>query len=56
MKAKAVAPAWSEIDLGDLKQGFRENLSAADIAGYLLRTEEEVQQKAQDLGMKLAPL
>ncbi len=56
MKAKAAAPAWSEIDLGDLKQGFRENLSVADIAGYLLRTEQEVQQKAQELGMKLAPL
>jgi hypothetical protein len=54
MKARAAAPGWSEIDLSELKQGFRENLSVTDIAGYLLRTEEDVLRKAHELGMKLA--
>jgi hypothetical protein len=54
MRARAAAPGWSEIDLSDLKRAFRENLSITDIAGYLLRTEEDVLRKAHELGMKLA--
>jgi hypothetical protein len=55
MQTTAPSRRWSELDLSDLRQGFRENLSVADIAGYLLRTEEEVRQKTQQLGMKLTP-
>jgi hypothetical protein len=55
MQIKVTSRRWSELDLSDLMQGFRENLSVADIAGCLLRTEEEVRQKAQQLGMKLTP-
>jgi hypothetical protein len=55
MQTKVTSRPWSELDLSDLMQGFRENLSVADIAGYLLRTEEEVRQKTQQLGMKLTP-
>lgn len=55
MKVRRALRQWSELDLSDLRQGFRENLSVTDIAGYLLRTEEEVLKKTQELGMKLPP-
>ena len=54
MPGKAVLPQWSEIDIGGLRQGFRDDLSVSDIAGYLLRTEDDIRQKAQELGIKLS--
>ena len=46
-------PGWSELDIRGLKQGFRDNVPAIDLAGQLLRTEEEIKQKALELGLKL---
>jgi hypothetical protein len=53
MTNQAAAPGWSALDLSDLRQGFRDNLSVSDIAGYLLRTEDDVREKARDLGIAL---
>jgi hypothetical protein len=53
MTNKSAPPAWSELDIRDLRRGFRDNMPVADIAGCLLRTEEDVRCKAQDLGIAL---
>ena len=46
-------PKWTELDTTGLRDGFRENLSVADIAGQLLRTEADVAEKALELGIRL---
>jgi hypothetical protein len=46
-------PNWTELDVADLRDGFRENLSLSDIADQLLRTEADVAGKARELGIKL---
>lgn len=46
-------PIWTELDIIGLREGFRENLSLADIAGELLRTDDDVADKAQELGIQL---
>ena len=46
-------PKWTELDIADLRLGFRENLSVSDIAGELLRTEADVVAKARELGINL---
>jgi hypothetical protein len=46
-------PKWTELDVADLRLGFRNNLSVSDIAGELLRTEVDVLAKAQELGINL---
>lgn len=46
-------PEWTKLDLIGLREGFRENLSLSDIAGQLLRTDDDVAAKAQELGIKL---
>ena len=46
-------PTWTELDIVGLREGFRENLSLADIAGQLLRTDDDVADKAQELGIQL---
>ena len=47
------AARWSELDISDLRMGFRDNMSVSDIADYLLRTEEDVRAKARELGIRL---
>lgn len=49
----AVRPKWSDLDVIGLCDGFRDNMSASAIADQLLRTEEDVRQKAEQLGLKL---
>jgi hypothetical protein len=44
---------WSELDISGLRSGFRDNMSLSDIAAYLFRTEEDVSQKARELGISL---
>ncbi len=51
MTGQAADPRWSAIDISGLRQGFRDQLSVSDIAGYLLRTEEDIRQKARELGI-----
>jgi hypothetical protein len=51
--ARSAQPKWTELDLIGLREGFRENLPLSDIAGQLLRTEDEVADKARELGIKL---
>ena len=46
-------PKWTDLDIIGLREGFRENLSVADIAGHLLRTEVDVADKALELGISL---
>lgn len=53
MPDKAATLSWSELDISDLRLGFRDNMSVSDIAGYLLRTEEDVREKARELGIRL---
>jgi hypothetical protein len=50
---KSAPPVWSELDIRDLRRCFRDNMPVSDIAGFLLRTEDEVRGKAQDLGIAL---
>jgi len=50
---QAIGPNWTALDIGGLRDGFRENLSIADIAGQLLRTEADVAGKALELGIRL---
>jgi hypothetical protein len=45
-------PKWTKLDTAGLRDGFRENLSVADIAGQLLRTEADVAEKALELGIR----
>lgn len=47
------SPKWTELDIIGLRDGFRENLAIADIAGQLLRTEADVAVKALELGIRL---
>lgn len=47
------SPKWTELDIIGLRDGFRENLAIADIAGQLLRTEADVAGKALELGIRL---
>ena len=51
--ANSDRPSWTALDIGGLRDGFRENLSIADIAGQLLRTEADVAGKALELGIRL---
>lgn len=51
--ANSDRPNWTALDIGGLRDGFRENLSIADIAGQLLRTEADVAGKALELGIRL---
>jgi hypothetical protein len=44
---------WTELDLACLREGFRDDLSIADIAGQLLRTKAEVVKKSLELGITL---
>jgi len=53
MSDKTAAVRWSELDISDLRMGFRDNMSVSDIADYLLRTEEDVRAKARELGIRL---
>jgi hypothetical protein len=46
-------PKWTELDTADLREGFRENLSVADIAGQLFRTEADVAEEALEFGIRL---
>jgi hypothetical protein len=46
-------PKWTELDTADLREGFRENLSVADIAGRLFRTEADVAEQALESGVRL---
>jgi hypothetical protein len=41
---------WSQADLFFLGDALRRGLSLAQVAGFLGRTEDEVRQKAQELG------
>ncbi len=47
------AVRWSQLDISGLRSGFQDNMSVSDIAGYLFRTEEDVKQKARELGIRL---
>jgi len=47
------AARWSELDITDLRLGLRGHMSVSDIAGYLLRSEEDVREKARELGLGL---
>jgi hypothetical protein len=40
---------WTDADLFFLKDALARGMSLADIAGFLSRTEEEVQEKAREL-------
>jgi hypothetical protein len=51
MTNKVVPPIWSELDVSNLARGFREGTPVCDIAGFLLRTEDDVRGKARDLGI-----
>ena len=51
--ANSHRPKWTDLDLIGLRDGFRENLPIADIAGQLLRTEVDVAAKALELGISL---
>jgi hypothetical protein len=53
MTNKSASPVWSELDISGLRQCFRDNMPVSDIAGFLLRTEEDVRGKAQDLGIAI---
>jgi hypothetical protein len=53
MTEQAAASTWSELDISELRRAFRENLPISDIAGCLLRTEDDVRAKARDLGIAL---
>ena len=46
-------PTWTELDIIGLREGFRENLSLSDIAGQLLRTDDDVADKAHELEIQL---
>jgi hypothetical protein len=41
---------WSKPDLLFLHDALRRGLSFAQVAGFLRRTEDEVRQKAKELG------
>jgi hypothetical protein len=47
------AAARSELDVSNLRRNFRDGTPVCDIAGFLLRTEDDVQGKARDLGIAL---
>lgn len=51
--ANSDRPRWTELDIIDLREGFRDNLSIFDLADRLLRTEADVANKARELGIKL---
>ena len=51
--ADKMAARWSQLDVSGLRSGFRDNMSVSDIAGYLFRTEEDVSEKARELGLSL---
>jgi hypothetical protein len=53
MSDKTAAAGWSELDISGLRMSFRDNMSVSDIADYLLRTKEEVKEKARELGIRL---
>jgi hypothetical protein len=53
MRAGTVATEWSELSISELRQAFRDNMTVPDIAGLLLRTEDEVRKKARELGISL---
>jgi hypothetical protein len=40
---------WTDADLFFLKDALARGMSLGDIAGFLSRTEEEVQEKAREL-------
>ena len=43
--------AWSEMDLVDLGNSWAHGRSVAEIAEFLCRGEQEVQEKIAELGM-----
>jgi hypothetical protein len=53
MTTKTMPPLWSELDVSNLRRGFRDCTPVRDIAGFLLRTEDDVRGRARDLGIAL---
>jgi hypothetical protein len=45
--------AWVEVDLSDLRTCAARGDSLAEIAAFLIRTEEQVRAKATELGLTL---
>jgi hypothetical protein len=43
--------AWSEMDLVDLRNSLKHGRSVAEIAEFLCRSEQEVQEKIAELGL-----
>ena len=42
---------WSEMDISDLANEFAHGRTMAETASFLCRDEDEVQQKAKELGL-----
>jgi hypothetical protein len=45
---------WSEMDLFDLRNHLAQGASVAETAEFLMRREDEVRAKIEDLGLPLA--
>jgi hypothetical protein len=45
---------WSRMDLFDLRNRLEHGRTVADVAAFLARTETEVRDKAEELGLKLS--
>jgi hypothetical protein len=46
---------WSEMDIGDLTNEIAHGRTMAETASFLCRDEEEVRQKAKELGLVEQP-
>ena len=44
---------WSHVDIADLQSQAAFGNTVAEIAGFLMRTEAEVREKAKELGMSI---
>ena len=44
--------AWSEMDVFDLKNHVEQGCSLEETADFLMRTEREVREKMEDLGLR----
>ena len=47
---------WSEMDISDLTNELAHGRTMAETASFLCRDEDEVRQKAKDLGLLRSPV
>ena len=47
---------WSEADISDLKNELAHGRTVAETASFLCRDEDEVRQKAKELGLLRSPV